>query len=402
MRSVIKWMVENAALYTESKLHVTAEQAQREGLIVQAPMLSNRGFADGAMLVEFGCDRVVIAISELDQDIQNLRWLAGNYHNLNGAQLAEVMTTAHFSAYFTDALKRAFYTAYAFRTGTWRSYTFADTTPDFREVKRFRLEARQNMQKRREKAPPTETNLVLSDINYGVEEYAQAMDVSWRVIMNDDLGEIRRIPQMLAQTTREWEDEFVSDLYDNSTTQTALVALGSVYSGTGRLTEANLAVGLNAMFRRTDSTGRQMNIRSVTLVIPPISEITARKILESTQIAGSANNDVNVVPRYVSSFAIDPYIDVSGGTPWYLVADPAAIPGITVARLQGWSEPVVVMKRSNMEVISGSAPAAFLMGDYATGDIEYQVVDVIGGWDDSSYVGVTDYRGIYYSSGTTA
>lgn len=402
MRQITKWMIENMAKYTEPKLHLPLEQAQREGLIVPAPMLAGRGFAEGAMLVEFGCDRVLTPVAELDQAIQNIRWLGSNYHNLNSSQLAEVMTVAHFSAYFTDALKRAFYTQYTYRTGTWQRYTFADTTPDFRDVKRFRMEARQNMQKRREKAQPAETNLVLSDISYGVEEYAQAMDVSWQAIMNDDLGEIRRIPQMLAQTTREWEDEFVSDLYDNATTQAALVALGALYSGTGRLTEANLAVGLNAMFRRTDSTGRQMNIRSVTLVIPPILEITARKILESTQLPGSANNDVNVVQDYVSGYAIDPYIDVSGGTPWYLVADPAAIPGITVARLQGWSEPVVVMKRSNMEVVSGSAPAAFLMGDYATGDIEYQVVDVIGGWDDSSYVGVTDYRGIYYSSGTTA
>lgn len=400
MRQVIKWMVENAALYTESKLHVPASQARREGLLADVPILPNR-LAEDALIVEFGCDRVPMPVAELDRDIQNLRWLAGNYGNLSNGQLAEVMTTAHFTAYFGDALKRAFYTTYAFKTGAWRQYTFGDTTPDFRDVKRFRLEARQNMQKRREKAPAVETNLVLTDISYGVEEYAQGMDVSWRVIMNDDLGEIRRIPQMLAQLVREWEDEFVSDLYDNATTQAALVALGALYAGTGRLTEANLAVGINAMFQRTDSQGRQMNIRGVWLVVPPILEITARKILESTLLPGSANNDVNVVQNYILGVAIDPYIDTTGGQPWYLVADPQAIPGITVARLQGWTEPVVVMKRSNMEVVSGSAPAAFLMGDYTTGDIEYQVVDVIGGWDDSSYIGVTDYRGVYYSSGTT-
>jgi len=52
--------------------------------------------------------------------------------------------------------------------------------------------------------------------------------------------------------------------------------------------------------------------------------------------------------------------------------------------------------------VSGAAPAAFLMGDHGTGNIVHGVHDVYGGWDDATYAGVTDYRGIYYSSGTTA
>jgi hypothetical protein len=41
------------------------------------------------------------------------------------------------------------------------------------------------------------------------------------------------------------------------------------------------------------------------------------------------------------------------------------------------------------------------MGSFATGDIEFMVEDIVGGWDDAVYVGVTDPRGIYWSSGTT-
>jgi len=42
------------------------------------------------------------------------------------------------------------------------------------------------------------------------------------------------------------------------------------------------------------------------------------------------------------------------------------------------------------------------LGDFETGDIRLKVQDVWGGWDDSTYAGLTDYRGVYYSSGTTA
>ena len=68
------------------------------------------------------------------------------------------------------------------------------------------------------------------------------------------------------------------------------------------------------------------------------------------------------------------------------------------------SLPVIVCsanRRNGHEMVTGTAPSAFLMGSFATGDIEFMVEDIVGAWDDASYVGVTDFRGIYYSSGTT-
>jgi hypothetical protein len=41
------------------------------------------------------------------------------------------------------------------------------------------------------------------------------------------------------------------------------------------------------------------------------------------------------------------------------------------------------------------------MGSFATGDIEYAVEDIIGGWDSGTLVGLTDFRGFLFSSGTT-
>jgi hypothetical protein len=73
-----------------------------------------------------------------------------------------------------------------------------------------------------------------------------------------------------------------------------------------------------------------------------------------------------------------------------------------VLRLNDWPGPISFMKESNIRMLTGAAPAEFLMGSFETGDIEFAVQDVIGGWDNATYVGVTDFRGIYLSSGTTA
>jgi hypothetical protein len=309
------------------------------------------------------------------------------------------MTTAHFTQYFGDAISRAFYEDYAYDGGTWKNYTYADVAPDFRDVDRFRMTEPETLLLRREKAEARATYISDSEISYGVEEYARQFDVSWRTIMNDDLGKIRETPRRMANAARRWLDGWVSALYDNAVTQASLLALGAVYGGTGRLTAANLAIGLNAMMQRTDALGNPMNITRVHLVIPKILQIQAADILKDLLAYGGPGG--NVLDQFVTSVQVDPYITAAVGTPWYLFADPSEIPTVSVLRLQGWPGPIVAMKESNIELVTGTAPSAFLMGSFATGDIEFLVEDVVGGWDDATYVGVTDFQGIYYSNGTT-
>jgi hypothetical protein len=145
-----------------------------------------------------------------------------------------------------------------------------------------------------------------------------------------------------------------------------------------------------------------MQFNRIHLVIPPVLLIQAQTILESVLVAGVATNDKNVLARYIAGIHVDPYIGfTSPNVPWYLFADPAEVPVVTVARLAGVPGPWTYMKASDVRIINGAAPAPFTLGSFATGDIEYAVEDVIGGWDDASYTGVTDFRGLYYSSGTT-
>lgn len=314
--------------------------------------------------------------------------------------MAETMTTAHFADYFGDAIDRAFYPDYQYDVGSWMAYTYSDTVPDFRDVNRFRMSEPGTLYKRREKQQAAATYVDETEINYGVEAYARQFDVSWQTLMNDDLGKIAETPMRMANAARRWLDEWVSALYDNATTQATMTGLGAVYAGTGRLTAANLAVGLNAMMQRTDVNGNQMNINRVHLVIPKVLQIQAADILQDLLSHGGAGG--NVLNQFVASVQVDPYIGfTSPNVPWYLFADPSEVPTVTVARMQSWPGPVVSRKLSDIEIISGSAPQAFRLGDFATGNIEFMVEDVIGGWDDTSYVGVTDFRGLYYSSGTT-
>jgi hypothetical protein len=340
--------------------------------------------------------------NNISESLSALDYLGSHYDETGETNIGEVMTTAHFTAYFAAALSREFYKDYNYQVGTWRDYTYPDTAPDFRQVNRFRMTEPGTLHRRREKAEAKTTHITDSYINWGVEEYAEQFDISWQTIMNDDLGKIRETPQRMANAARRFEDAWVSNLYDNAVTQATLAALGAPWAITGRLTAANLAIGINAMSVRTDVNGNQMNINGVWLVIPKVLEIQAATILESLLVAGVATNDKNVLGRYIKGIRVDPYITTAGlNIPWYLFADPNEVPAVTVGRLNGFDRPWTYMKRSDIQMINGSAPSPFLMSDFATGDIEYAVEDIIGGWDSPTLVGVSDFRGILYSSGTT-
>lgn len=339
---------------------------------------------------------------EIKARVLALKEIAVSGKRMGASELAETMTIAHFSAYFSDALSRLFYQDYETAQGSWKAYTYADTVPDLRDAKRFRMGRPGGLFKRREKQAAQRTSVSIgTPISLGVDEFARSFDVSWGAILNDDLGKIRETPQAMAKAAVDWLDQFVSDLYDNATTQATLAGLGAPWAGTGRLTAANLAVGITAMRQRTDPSGKKLTIKSIHLVIPPELEYTAFDLLaRGIPFAGT---DANSLGKFIAGVHTDPYIATAGANiPWYLVADPREIPSISVVRMNGWNQPVVSMKKSDIEVILGSAPAAYAMGSFDTGNIEYQVADIVGGWDDASFVGVTDYRGVYYSSGTTA
>lgn len=386
MRRITRWLMDFAL----AKAGLDEQESRAANQLSEANYL--------AQIIE--TKKSAVAPMDTARQIFALRELAYRGPEMEHSEFVEVMTTAHFTNYFADALSRAFYADYQYDVGAWRDYTYLDQAPDFRDVSRLRMSEPGTLDLRAEKAPHKTTYITETEINYGVEEYSRQFDVSWRTIMNDDLGKIRETPTRMVSAATRWIDEWVSALYDNATTQAALVALGAVYSGTGRLTAANLAIGLNAMMQRTDAQANQMNINRVWLVIPKILEIQAADILQDLLQYGGVGG--NVLSQFLAGVKVDPYIGFAGANvPWYLVADPSEVPTITVARMQGWPGPVVGMRRSDIQVMQGTAPSAFLMGSFATGDIEFMVEDVVGGWDDATYVGVTDFRGIYYSSGTT-
>lgn len=329
-------------------------------------------------------------------------------HQDNGStRLAEALTVGNFPLYFNRVLSRMVYDRYEFQRGTWRDYTRREVLPDYTTADRFRFGEPERPEERDEKEEAYATYFTEARVQLAVNDYAKQIDFSRRIFINDDLGAFNNIGNKMGDSAAMFEDFFVSAGYDNALTQAALVALGANYAGTGRLTTANLAIGWNAFTQRTDARGNPLAIRPVYLVIPPILELTARQILESTQIAELATNGVNVLQGALQ-IKVDPYIGFAvPNVPWYLFADPVSVPGVSVARWAGRPNGpelfALAPDKIPMTRAMGLGTPNLMNGSFLTGDIEIQVETTIGGRTDdlAGLVWVTDSNGVYYSSGTT-
>lgn len=321
-------------------------------------------------------------------------------------RLREALTVSDFPHYFERILSRMMYDRYQYRRSDWRDYTYADQVPDYSLAERFRMSEVERLEKRRDKEEAYATYLTESVVQVAVDDYAKQIDFSRRILKNDDLGAFKDVPLKLADSARRFEDVFVSASYDNALTQAALIALGVNYAGNGRLTTQHLATAINAFTQRLDGMGYPLNITPIYLVIPPVLELTANQILQSDRIAELATNAKNVLQNRVQ-VKIDPYIGFTlPNIPWYLFADPSAVPGVSVVRMQGETEePKLYTKAPDkvpMTVSGGLGAADWRLGSFISGDIEIEVEIRIGTRVDAAatLVGVTDAQGIYYSTGT--
>lgn len=88
----------------------------------------------------------------------------------------------------------------------------------------------------------------------------------------------------------------------------------------GPLTEANLKLAMQCMRETVDEAGNLIQLIPDTLIVPPALEHVAKAIINSTQVAGSNNNDVNTLKGAMKIQVMDYLGKAAGGsdTAWFI------------------------------------------------------------------------------------
>ncbi len=133
------------------------------------------------------------------------------------------------------------------------------------------------------------------------------VEITEDMIRYDKSGEIARLATELGDSIRYERYQLLTEVLANTANTTASAS-------TLTLTASNLETMVTAYMKQQDSTSKKVLAWAPdTIVVPATLQWTARRILESPGIPGSANNDINVMKGIVN-LVVNPLLDVSTTT----------------------------------------------------------------------------------------
>lgn len=284
------------------------------------------------------------------------------------SHFTEAMSTSDFPSLFADALDRQLYGAYEATVPTWMSYARAATVNDFRPVKRFATTGvRGRLEKVGELAEHKRRAMDEAEYEYKVDKYEAGFALSWEAMLNDDLNAFMRLPQDLADSVRDSEEAFVTELIadangPNATHYTS--GNGNLLTGNPPLTRDALQAAITQLMKRKDANGNPIVVKGVRLVVGTGLALVANEIIDTTEYRTvDANGNVRIIKGngVAANLGVDVnyWIDsvattANADTSWWVFADPNGTrPALEFGRLRGFEAPALYEKIPDMRRLGG-------------------------------------------------
>jgi ATP-dependent protease ClpP protease subunit len=272
---------------------------------------------------------------------------------------AGLQTTGSLLEITRDAMNKVLTTAYTEAPQTWRIVgRQGASVPDFKDKHVVKLSGSGNVPIWQDNTIPELAKLSNEKEKYAVEARAQTLSFSWRLLVNDDMDALSRRPQIegnaMARTNNAvfWAQVTANGL------MTDAVALFATATGarkqtnliTGSATPTNTTIGamrklLRLMRGLNAPEGTQsddiLNLAPKYIVGPAaLEEIILKQVNSPADPASGGNSGVYNTAKSLIP-VIEPLLDATSATAWYLWADKASIDTVEMSFLQGQETPFV-------------------------------------------------------------
>lgn len=313
----------------------------------------------------------------------------------------EAMSTDQFPLLMGDVLDRQLLGVYTETPQTWSTYCRRGVVPDFRSVKRFAVDGAEGVLPAvAETVPYPPQVLTETSYSYAVAKYGRTLNWTWESFINDDLDALgSSSPARLGRAARRSEDKFATQLHvDASGPHASLYTAGNknIINTTNGAASTNPVLGIiglqdgfTVMGLQLDADGEPIGVDFVILEVPPSLEVTARNIVNATEIILGADS---AAQRMVTSnwmkqkvqIVVNPYIPIvassaNGRTSWFLHASPGSgRPAMEFGLLRGHEAPELFQKVGNQMRVGGGA-ASPMDGSFENDTTAFKVRHVFGG-----------------------
>jgi HK97 family phage prohead protease len=219
------------------------------------------------------------------------------------------------------------------------------TANDFRDISGLQLSAGGVLEQVLEAGEYKRGTFSERKETYRVTTFGKIFGLSRQAIVNDDLHAFTDANQKLARAAAEQEAQLFADLIDSNPTMSDAKAL--FHSGHGNLAASGAAPDVTTLDSGRLAMRSQKDPDGVTplaaapkyILASPKRETVIEQLLVAT-INPTQATDTNPFNGKLTPL-IDPRLS---SDPWYLFADPAALPVLEHAYLQGRSGPEIFMK----------------------------------------------------------
>lgn len=271
------------------------------------------------------------------------------------AALAE--STSDFSSITLDAQNKSLRFFYLDAKRTWPIWAQKAFAPDFKNINRVVLSEAPNMVSRNEGGELQYVQLQDSKEVYALSEYASAIRLTRRAMINDDLSAFTAIPRYHANSAARKEDDVAYNVVTvnaNMADGTAVFASGhSNYTSSGTaISVSSLQVGKTAVKKQKGLAGAaRLELEPKFLLAPTSIEESAIELIGSDTLiasqssSGSAPTTVGNKNPFFNRYQVvgSTRLDDNSATAWYLVADyrDGQVNTIEVCFLTDEPEPVI-------------------------------------------------------------
>lgn len=311
--------------------------------------------------------RCLIADGYRDEDVRRLDsfdlatavFRGGHAVGLETRDSGTLHNTSSFAYITENTMNKSMRTGYMeARTTYQRVASIGEPVPDFKPKNVYTTSAVGNLTVWPDGTKPNLTSFMDYKDSYGVEAYANMLEYTWQLFVNDDMNAIIRSPAKLGDACRRSINAYAWGIVTSNPTLADGQSL-FLASATGNRKKANyissgLAVtvaslgALEELMRqqvgqntREGNTGPDiLNIEPRILVTPTaVVRNTAMAIVRSVADPASSNANVHNPYNNVLEVIDEPLLAANSTTAWYLVADPNLVDGIELSFLQGFEQP---------------------------------------------------------------
>lgn len=264
-------------------------------------------------------------------------------------------STSDFPLILANTANKRLQAAYQGWPSLWKQFCRRSNATDFKTRYVNRLSEAPRLEKVLENGEFKYGKVTEQGESYALATYGKIIAFTRQSLINDDLGAFDRMPTMFGAAAADMEADIVWAILTANANMGDGTALfhanhGNLGSGGGSvLAVAGLSAARLAMRTQKNLQAKQLiSVEAKYLLVPAALETTAEQIIAQNLVPALTSS---VVPEWYRSLTpiVEPRLDASSATAWYLAASPDQIDTIEYAYLEG-QEGIYTETRMGFEV----------------------------------------------------